>query len=252
MTRNGKIARLPKHIRHDLNTRLDDGQLGKDLIQWLNSLDEVKKLISTDFHGHPVSEQNLSEWKNGGFREWQRQEQTFEQVRALIELSDELDPGDDEQSIADRLAVVLAAELAAETQKLLQETNDPTERFRYIRETLQQLYTLRVADQTAVRLRMAMERWQIECQEREWEESRNLLKEASQYVTEPLRAADKRAVLVKAYGGGEAGEKAADFILEIERRYQLRRFPSPDPVHPSPVPPPPNQTPIAPDQTKSN
>ena len=35
MTRNGKIARLPREIRDELNRRLDDGGQGKDLVEWL-------------------------------------------------------------------------------------------------------------------------------------------------------------------------------------------------------------------------
>ena len=32
MTRNGKIARLPRLIRDELNRRLRDGELGKDVV----------------------------------------------------------------------------------------------------------------------------------------------------------------------------------------------------------------------------
>ena len=36
MTRNGKIARLPRAIRDELSRRLQDGEPGKHLVQWLN------------------------------------------------------------------------------------------------------------------------------------------------------------------------------------------------------------------------
>src|SRR5438094_278684 len=45
MTRTGKIARLPHTIREQLNRRLQDGELGKPILQWLNSLPEVKALF---------------------------------------------------------------------------------------------------------------------------------------------------------------------------------------------------------------
>jgi hypothetical protein len=37
MTRNGKIVRLPRSIREELNRRLDNGEQGKALVEWLNS-----------------------------------------------------------------------------------------------------------------------------------------------------------------------------------------------------------------------
>ena len=42
MTGNGKIARLPRAIRDELNRRMDDGQTGKELLPWLNGLPKSK------------------------------------------------------------------------------------------------------------------------------------------------------------------------------------------------------------------
>ncbi|MGO8701675.1 MAG: hypothetical protein ACLQVY_28665 [Limisphaerales bacterium] len=42
MTRNGKIARLPLAIRQQLNLRLQNGELARDLPSWLNQLPEVE------------------------------------------------------------------------------------------------------------------------------------------------------------------------------------------------------------------
>jgi hypothetical protein len=33
-SRNGKIARLPKKIRDQLNRRLQDGRLGPEILEW--------------------------------------------------------------------------------------------------------------------------------------------------------------------------------------------------------------------------
>ncbi len=44
-TRNGKIARLSKQVRHDLNGRLQDGEPGKQLVEWLNRLPEVQEVL---------------------------------------------------------------------------------------------------------------------------------------------------------------------------------------------------------------
>ncbi len=42
MKRNGKIARLPRAIRDELNRRMDDGQTGQELLPWLNGLPQAK------------------------------------------------------------------------------------------------------------------------------------------------------------------------------------------------------------------
>ena len=69
MTRNGKIARLPWSIRNELNRRLRDGEEGKRLVEWLNSLPEVQEALQEHFGGRPINEQNLSEWKQGGYED---------------------------------------------------------------------------------------------------------------------------------------------------------------------------------------
>jgi len=38
MTRNGKIARLPRAIRDSLNQRLHDGETGRHLVRWLSQV----------------------------------------------------------------------------------------------------------------------------------------------------------------------------------------------------------------------
>lgn len=43
MTRTGKIARLPRYLRDSLNQRLRDGESGKKLTAWLNSIQAVKR-----------------------------------------------------------------------------------------------------------------------------------------------------------------------------------------------------------------
>ena len=78
MTRNGKIARLPKEIREQLNQRLNDGRQGKELVVWLNSLPEVRAVLAALFEGKVINKQNLSQWRNGGFREWQAKREWLE------------------------------------------------------------------------------------------------------------------------------------------------------------------------------
>ena len=74
MSRKGKIARLPRYLREKLNRRLDDGEPGPQLLVWLNRCPDVQEVLEREFGGRAVSEQNLSEWRQGGFCEWQQQQ----------------------------------------------------------------------------------------------------------------------------------------------------------------------------------
>ena len=46
LTRNGKIVRLPREVRQQLNRRLQDGEQGKKLVAWLNALPEVQAIAA--------------------------------------------------------------------------------------------------------------------------------------------------------------------------------------------------------------
>jgi hypothetical protein len=83
MTRNGKIARLPREVREQLNRRLFNGEPGNRLVEWLNGLPETQRVLADDFGGREINEQNLSEWKQGGFREWETRQETLAQAREL-------------------------------------------------------------------------------------------------------------------------------------------------------------------------
>jgi hypothetical protein len=56
-TGSGKIANLPSEIRDELNYRLNDGEPGNELVEWLNAKPEVIKVITERFDGRPISEQ---------------------------------------------------------------------------------------------------------------------------------------------------------------------------------------------------
>lgn len=81
----GKIARLSRAIRDELNRRLDDNQPASEILPWLNELPGVKEILAAQFSGAPVNEQNLSTWRYTGYRHWQQTQERF----ALILLRSE-------------------------------------------------------------------------------------------------------------------------------------------------------------------
>lgn len=84
-TRTGKIARLPKSIRDDLNLRLENGADGPELLAWLNALPEVQKVLGEKFGGKPITKHNLSDWRHGGYAEWADNRDGRRQWQELIE-----------------------------------------------------------------------------------------------------------------------------------------------------------------------
>jgi len=68
-TRNGKIARLPRPVREQLNDRLERCESSARLLPWLNALPETRELVRKEFAGVPINKQNLSQWRRGGFQE---------------------------------------------------------------------------------------------------------------------------------------------------------------------------------------
>lgn len=85
--RRGKIAQLPRHVREELNRRLDDGQQGPQILPWLNGLAETKALLAEKFASEPISDNNLSQWFKGGFQEWLAQQREVEKTTSMAELA---------------------------------------------------------------------------------------------------------------------------------------------------------------------
>ncbi len=159
MTRTGKIARLPRDLRHQLNRRLQDGEPGTRLVEWLNSLPETQKLLAEDFGGREISEQNLSEWKQGGYQDWLARQETLACARELAGDAEELAEAAD-GSLADHLAVVLSARYAALVSGWDGEMNDAFRRkTRALRALCQDVVELRRGDHCAERLRLDLDRF---------------------------------------------------------------------------------------------
>jgi len=52
-------------------------------VAWLNSLPEVQAVLARDFEGKAIREQNLSEWRKGGYRDWQAKSEWLQMVQRM-------------------------------------------------------------------------------------------------------------------------------------------------------------------------
>lgn len=214
MTRIGKIARLPLHVRNQLNQRLEDGKEGDAILKWLNDLPAVREVLQSKFNGRRINKQNLSAWRLGGFREWQRLQESHAFMHRLVERSDDLEKKGDEVELTDRLALVAAGEMAGVFERLLEQKNDPRERWILLREFLRELVPLRAGDQRAARLALDKEQAEIES-DRYWTaKQQHDREELRKQANAPLWAALQVKNLAALFGGGEPGHQAAACILE--------------------------------------
>ena len=168
MARHGKIARLPLDLRQELNRRLLDGEPGGSLLDWLNALPEVLAVLAADFQGRPIHAQNLTNWRQGGYRAWVTQQEALElaqrQDAATVEFQSEGRP-----PLADTLATLVAARYAVAARQVVQA--EGAEVWQALRQVCADVADLRRGDYRSARLRLEREQFDwLRTQSREpWE-----------------------------------------------------------------------------------
>jgi Protein of unknown function (DUF3486) len=169
MARNGKIARLPREIRDELNRRLQTGEQGVPLLAWLNELPQVRQTLVEGFGGVAISKQNLCEWRAGGFAEWQARQETLEQARELAADATEITSATDGK-LTDHLATVLAVRYASALAGWNGEVTDEfRKKLRALRGLCQDIVELRRGDHSGARLKLEQERLEREREKTEEE-----------------------------------------------------------------------------------
>ena len=159
VSRRGKIARLPRNIREELNRRLRDGESGTKLLAWLNALPEVQCIVAQEFGGRPVHGQNLTVWRRSGYKDWLQMQQAAELVRHPFTEADELKSALDEPA-SDKLGTWLAARYAVATQYMAREGNGQLE-WEQLREMCSDVSALRRSDHGAERLKLEQARSEL-------------------------------------------------------------------------------------------
>jgi hypothetical protein len=210
MTRNGKIARMPVTVRDELNLRMENGQEGAQLLAWLNGLPAVRETLQASFEGARISKQNLSEWRQGGFREWQLRREWIGQAGELEASANEMRDVVDTAALPGALAGMLAARYAA---LLNSWDGEPDRKFE------EKLRLLRGLNRDSALLQRTIQQAceQEKKSERETEESeRREREERKQRRLNMIWSVTQRGSLVRAFGGGQQGERMADIIEAVE------------------------------------
>jgi len=96
MSRNGKIARLPKDLRELVNRMLEDGAQHRSVI---NELEKHRHRWPDGMSD--INEDNVSNWKSGGYLDWLHEQDIQADLRARREYAIELAKDLPEQHIDD-------------------------------------------------------------------------------------------------------------------------------------------------------
>ncbi|MGD1086707.1 MAG: hypothetical protein ABSA47_18370 [Verrucomicrobiota bacterium] len=149
-THNGKISRLPHHIREQVHTRLRDGQPGKHIVAWLNSIPEVHQVLAASFAGRPISEANLTQWKKRAHRDWLLEQAALGESSRFVSESRQLAQAG-QGAITDHLAVFVAARYAVARQRLSAEERL---QWKFLRAFCHDVVSLRRGDHSLQRMRL--------------------------------------------------------------------------------------------------
>src|SRR5882672_1462216 len=96
---NGKIARLPKIIRDQINNWILDGVTYPDIIQRLGE------------YGKDLKPDNLSQWKKRGYQDWLRQREWLEHLASKSEFSADILTAPDSSALHEAGLRVAAAQM---------------------------------------------------------------------------------------------------------------------------------------------
>jgi hypothetical protein len=203
MTRTGKIARLPRKVRTELNERLDNGEKSDSILEWLNDLPMVDDILREHFGGAPITPQNLSEWRQGGFREWEFRQQFIEHACETFDAAAEMEAVFDAPLLAGQLAAVVAARYAALLNRWDgQVTPKFEEAVKLLRGLNRDIALLQRTLQAAERHR------------REHEQA--VEKKKKDRLTAPIMAKLESDTTYEVLGGGEGSRAIADFLAAVK------------------------------------
>ena len=238
--RNGKIARLPKSIREELNHRIENSERGPKLLAWLNSHPDVQRILAEQFAGHPIKQQNLSEWYRGGYQDWLELQEKRQRTDKLLEQAEAFSTDLTPQKIHAAVATLTAVDFADRVQARLKACKDEDQHWDCLCEIQDRLCRYRREDFRAGNYALRREKWDYQVaakqaakeQAAETEERRQML---AYFQLQPqLREnAQKR-------GGSDEAYDHCAFLLELEHNLKsgwLDRKKS-EPAVPAPTPTP--------------
>lgn len=234
-----KIARLPQAVRHELGFRLEDGHSGAQIILWLNQQPDVPEILKIHFDGRPITEQNLSDWKQSGHREWLRRQAAEEAAIRITEHADALEPeSDDDRTLADCFAAVLTSELTRLAMLLFEkEEDDPDKQWKRLCSIRKQLSALRRDESRDVRTAIELERWERKVERQDEKEKECQEEKQRERLVKTAMAPWDTDLLAMTLGRGQFAHHVAELITHIKlglpHEHLLEKIKSLEPAQPA-------------------
>lgn len=124
MSRQGKIARLPAALREDLNLRILNNEPAAKILCWLNDLSAVRESLSQHYASDPITDNNLSNWRQGGYAEWLARRERVAQTQELAKFAADLAKAKG-GTLSDAAAAILAGKLLGTLEGMTEDTGAP-------------------------------------------------------------------------------------------------------------------------------
>ncbi len=229
--RNGKIARLPRELRDELNRRLDDGVDGVSILNWINTQPAAHQVFAALFHGQPISAQNLSEWRQGGFLEWQRRQESLALIRGFCEQGEEFDAAV-AGPFTDRLSGILSSTLFHSMLAATLESKQPPRMSDLIGLT-REVARLRRSDRDHERSVREQAEWLLAQPALEREALRQKRLAEKEAILAPLDAAKELGHLHCLYQKVVANDDEAGRNILAQAAHTKFGLPGPEPVAPA-------------------
>jgi hypothetical protein len=128
-------------------------------VEWLNSCGPVRETLAAHFDGRPITEQNLSEWKQGGFKDWQNHQETRALARGFLAEAEELEEEIGDTPLTDRLSEMVALALARLLREAVNGEKGPAQRMAVL-EIAREFSRLRRQDHQMERLGREQQIWE--------------------------------------------------------------------------------------------
>ncbi len=216
--RNGKIAKLPYPVREELNLRMENGEDGAQLLEWLNGLPEVQESLKDNFGGVPISKQNLCEWRQGGFREWQIRQELISQACELSDCGRDMDEVVDRPLLAGDLVAVVAAHYAGLLNKWDGEAEPKfEEKLRVLRGLAHDIALIQRTIHRSTKQKNEFEQ-KLE------DDHKRVMAEAKSKALAPIWAPFRRKNLAMIFGDSEEGKKLAEYVDAIQHELPMPKF----------------------------
>ena len=149
----GKIGRLPKNLRDEVNRRLEDGERASSIAAWLNALPGVQAMLAAEFDGQSINEKNISSWRKYGYRHWSLRREAEHMSAEIGAL-----PVAANSPVPDQVTTWASVRYLMTVRELIHDDPDRKSRLKALRELCRDSVTLRRADYRRDRLHFDQDR----------------------------------------------------------------------------------------------